>query len=402
MLLLTAYFVTTLAERMRKNERSLEVLADRAVAGQRLLERALETTSTGLRVLDGDLGTRWANNLWQEWFHRASGSASFVSQLLDGEHSPARQCLQDGEVRVTESAPDPQAGSPAPAQGPGTAPRVFQVTTAPLRDAAGRIQQIVELAEDVTPHKHAQARMVRAGTLAAVGQLAGQVAHEVNNPIAIISGKARLLLSDHQQDMTPMIARELRAIAEAAERVARIAQGLLSHARPSRGDRTRLDVRLPVRRSLALIEEAARRIGVGVEDSLPEVRLPVHANSNELEQVFLNLFLNALDAMPNGGRLRVSAQTANGTDDEDSIVAIAVEDTGGGIAPEVRDRIFEPFFTTKREGRGTGLGLSICRGLVRSHKGSIRVESQPGAGTRFVVSLPVDVAKRPAKEPEHA
>jgi len=132
---------------------------------------------------------------------------------------------------------------------------------------------------------------------------------------------------------------------------------------------------------------------VVVQDELPETLPPVKANAQELEQVFLNLLLNALDAMPKGGRLKVSAATT-ALRDEQPAVAVAVADTGVGIPETIRDRIFEPFFTTKQEGRGTGLGLSICLGLVRSHGGEIEVESEPGRGSRFTIKLPVDAAAR--------
>ena len=119
----------------------------------------------------------------------------------------------------------------------------------------------------------------------------------------------------------------------------------------------------------------------------------MQANAHELEQVFLNLFLNALDGMPTGGVLKISSFVDSALlRDAKPSVGIVVADTGVGIPEAIRDRIFEPFFTTKQEGRGTGLGLSICLGLVRSHGGEIEVESEPGRGSRFLVKLPVDSA----------
>lgn len=248
-----------------------------------------------------------------------------------------------------------------------------------------------QLAQALKEQKDAQAQIVRAGQLAAVGELAGQIAHEVNNPVAIIDAKARLLLGDRRDEMSPKVAQELVKITELSTRVARIAQGLLSYCRPSPGTRTALDVRQPVRLALALIEPRARALGVVVSDALPPASLTVLANGQELEQVFLNLFLNALDAMPGGGGLDVSARTVR-TDDGPPQVAITVADTGVGIPEGDRERIFEPFFTTKQEGRGTGLGLSICLGLVRSHGGEVGVESESGRGARFTVRLPAAAA----------
>ncbi|MHB8519656.1 MAG: sensor histidine kinase [Limisphaerales bacterium] len=391
-LFLTAYFVTTLAERMRYNERRLEGMAGQALADRQLLERALETTGTGLRVLDRNLQSYWANKRWNEWFAHQPASPGHGLELLDGEDSLAHQSFQDGQTHMTElTLPGCEDASASLRSVVGQ--RIFQVTTAPLLGVNHTISQVVQLAQDVTEQKQTQVQMIRAGQLAAVGELAGQVAHEVNNPIAIISAKASLLLSDHQNGMPVKIAQELGKILELAQRVARIAQGLLSYCRPSPRAKIIMDVRAPIRKSLSMVEQHAQTLGVAIEDHLPASLPGVRANAGELEQVFLNLFLNALDAMPKGGRLIVSVpSTPVRCPEGKSGLAISVEDTGVGIGEAIRNRIFEPFFTTKEAGRGTGLGLSICQGLVRSHGGEITVDSQPGRGTRFTVNLPVDTS----------
>lgn len=393
-LFLTAYFVTTLSERMRYNERRLEAMASQALADRQLLERALETTGTGLRVLDRNLQSYWANKRWNEWFAHPPGSLPHGLEALDSDDSLARQSFQDGQTRMAElTIPAGEEASASFRPSPGQ--RIFQVTTAPLLGVNHTISQVVQLAQDVTEQKQTQVQIIRAGQLAAVGELAGQVAHEVNNPIAIISAKASLLLSDHQSGMPAKVAQELGKILELAQRVARIAQGLLSYCRPSPGAKVVMDVRAPIRKSLSMVEQHAQTLGVAIEDRLPAALPGVRANAGELEQVFLNLFLNALDAMPKGGRLTVSvSSTPIRCLEGKSCVAISVEDTGAGIDPTIRDRIFEPFFTTKEPGRGTGLGLSICQGLIRSHGGEITVDAQPGRGTRFTVNLPVDSSAR--------
>lgn len=389
-LFLTAYFVTTLAERMRYNERRLEAMADRALADRQLLERALETTGTALRVLDRDLQPYWANTRWNEWFaDQPETPHPAALHLLDGNNSLARQSLGDRRSRVTELEIGAEDCAATSTRTEGRR-RVFQITTAPLSDALDNISQIVELAQDITQQKQTQVQMIRAGKLAAVGELAGQVAHEVNNPIAIISAKARLLLSDHRDEMSPKIAQELGKITDLATRVARIAQGLLSYCRPSPATRVVIDLRVPIRKSLTMIEHQTKRNSVRIEERLPRSLPAVEANANEMEQVFLNLFLNALDAMPAGGTLTVSAAPESaGSSRGPAHVAVLVEDTGTGIPEAIRERIFEPFFTTKQEGRGTGLGLSICSGLIRSHGGRIDVDTELGRGTRFTVRLPV-------------
>lgn len=245
-----------------------------------------------------------------------------------------------------------------------------------------------QLEHALKEQRNAQARMVRAGRLAAAGELAGRVAHEVNNPIAIISAKARLMLSDQRDEMSVEIAQDLTKITDLADRVARIAQGLLSYCRPSPSIRLPLDLRQPIQKSLALIEQHAKRSDVKVENALTEDPIVIHGNPGEMEQVFLNLFLNALDAMPRGGTLRLSASRDAVLLDGRPGFAVAVTDTGVGISESTRDHIFEPFFTTKQEGRGTGLGLSICLGLVQSHGGELEVQSEIGKGSCFVVKLP--------------
>lgn len=388
-LFLTAYFVTTLAERLRSNERRLESTARKAMAEHQLLEQAMQTTGTGVRVLDPELRVLWVNQRWTEPLCSSRCPPSAPCRALEDCNSAARKTLLDGQTRSTEMilAPD---GVHFENMVPDSAHRTFQIITAPLREPGGKILQIVELMQEITDHKKGQEQLVRAGKFAAVGELAGQIAHEVNNPIAIISAKANLLLSDYRDQVPPKVSLELGKIRDLANRVARIAQGLLSYCRPSVATKTALDLRGPIRKSLAIVEQTAARNGVELEDQLADGLPAIHANAGEIEQVFLNLFLNALDAMPHGGALRISS--APGTVpllDGNPGVAVLVEDTGQGIARELQAKIFEPFFTTKQDGRGTGLGLSISLGLVQSHGGDIEVVSEMGKGTRFIVRLPL-------------
>lgn len=232
--------------------------------------------------------------------------------------------------------------------------------------------------------------MLRAGKLAAVGELAGKVAHEINNPIGILSAKCRLLLSDHAEEMSEKVSDELVKITDAADRVSDIAKGLLSYCRPSTATRTRLDILEPLNSALAMIEQSASQSGVKIDKDLPTRLPPIEGNADEMQQVFLNLFLNALDAMPGGGILGISASRSDGSGyEDDRYLKIGISDTGTGIENQVRDQIFEPFFTTKEEGKGTGLGLSICAGIIRSYNGTIDLRSKPGEGTQVTIRLPV-------------
>lgn len=388
-LFLTALFVTTLADRLHRDEMQLEQFADRILAERQLLEQALETTSTGLCVFDRNMEPLWQNQQWITWFGKRLADTQFYAQIC-GPDSDTRKTIEDRQVRVVEINPGSTTTSTAVGDHDV---RTYQATTAPLIDQENEITGVVQLVHDITEQKRTQAGLVRAGKLAAVGEIAGEVAHEVNNPIAIISAKARLLLANHRVEISEKVAEELTKITQMADRVARIVQGLLSYSRPSAGLREPMDIRTPIRKTLELVEQRARLSGVRIVTHLPASRLPVVANADELEQVFLNLFINSMDAIKDGGRLTVSAVLASNGSDSGSVCEILVEDTGSGIAPEIQNRVFEPFFTTKAEGEGTGLGLSICLGLIQSHGGSIELTSEPGQGTRVTVRLPADVSE---------
>jgi len=386
-LFLTAYFATTVTDRLRRDERQLEFFAERILAQSQLLERALDITGTGLCVCDRELKSTWSNRRWDTWF---KGQSSGDCEGLTGEDGsvPAKNTLEDGRVRVTEvSIGGPRDGDTSRPGGQ----RIFQLTTAPLVDLEGAATHVVHVGQEITEQKRIQAGMVHAAKLAAVGEIAGKVAHEVNNPIAIISAKARLLLADPREQVPLRTAEELGKITDLADRVARIAQGLLSYCRPAAGPAAPLDLRIPIRKALAIIEAPAAAAGVRIVEQMPDGPPAAYANAGEMEQVFLNLFLNSLDAMPLGGALSVVMGVEGGSVGVEPRLLVLVEDTGCGVPAEIRDHVFEPFVTTKESGRGTGLGLSICLGLVRSNGGEIDLVSEPGRGTLVRLRLPVHV-----------
>lgn len=366
-----ARFAAVVSERARRANDHLIEMAERALSQRQLLEQALETTGSGLRLVSADLEPTWQSSLWLEWFGPTDCPPAATAAV--------RRSLENSTVRAIETTLRGVADSSGRPRN-----RVFRITAAPVRVGSSSTHQVAQLAQDVTAEKHAQKEMVRTGKLVAVGELAAVVAHEVNNPIAILGAKAQLLLSNYGNAMPTKAQQELFKIVELSERVASIAQGLLSACRPTRGARKRLDLRTPIRRMLGMIEAERERLGVAVEDRLVDP-LWVNANGSEMEQVFLNLFLNSLHAMPRGGKLTVNS-ISDGMDA--ASCAVAVEDTGSGIPRDHLERIWEPFFSTKSEGRGSGLGLSVCLSLVQAHGGTIDVESEPEHGTRMLVRLP--------------
>ncbi|MBI5241410.1 MAG: hypothetical protein HY926_13135 [Elusimicrobia bacterium] len=228
--------------------------------------------------------------------------------------------------------------------------------------------------------RHKEAKLAQSEKLSLVGQLAAGIAHEINNPLGSILGFAQAAALRLKGEGP--LAEPLAAIEEEARRCRRLVQDLLAF---SRQDGPRLeDVVLDevVAGVLGMVAAQARLKSVSLTSELT-LRAKVRADRSQIQQVVVNLCSNALDALAAGGRLTVRTRSRDGR------ALIEVEDTGPGIAPELRERIFEPFFTTKEPGRGTGLGLALVHQIVRRHEGAITVSSEPGKGSVFTVSLPL-------------
>jgi PAS domain S-box-containing protein len=249
-----------------------------------------------------------------------------------------------------------------------------------LREAHEELQKAYEALEQ------AQASMIAAEKLAAVGRLSAGVSHEILNPLNIIVMRLHMMMEDPR---TPSeMTRNIETLQEQAARITKIAQDLLYFSRKRHPERRMLDINEEVKRTLDLLDYDLNKQNIILQLELSEGLPPVVADTDQLQQVVLNLVTNARDAMPEGGQLllRTEAVQANGQ----SFLELRVEDTGEGIAPDNLDKLFEPFFTTKPEGVGTGLGLSICQGIVESHGGCISAESELGQGTIFVIQLPLE------------
>ena len=259
------------------------------------------------------------------------------------------------------------------------------VLYAPVREQ-GAVSRVLAMTRDTTESRRTQAQLQQADKLAAMGQLVSGVAHEINNPAAIISGFAQTLMLDkvstEQREMIEMIRDE-------AMRIGQITSNLLAFARMTARDRAQVDLNEVVRRTHALRAYYLGTLNIQVALQLDSAEPRVWGNVSELQQMLLNLIINAeqaLGAGPDGDR-RITIRTAV----KGGEVHLDVVDTGPGIDPEVRSRIFDPFFTTKPEGVGTGLGLSICYGIVQNHGGRIWAESEVGKGATFSVLLPLDL-----------
>ncbi len=258
---------------------------------------------------------------------------------------------------------------------------VVNIAIAPL--VSKDLQQIGRLIilDDITERDELERRLVQADKLSSIGLLAAGVAHEVNTPLAVISTYAQMLGKQVSGDEQK--SRLLEKIAKQTFRASEIVNSLLNFSRTSPTAFDELDLNRVIQESLVLIEHQMEKARIKVQLDLEEHIPLIKGNSGKLQQVFLNLFLNARDAMATGGTLTVRTRRSGETAD------IEVIDTGHGIQRENLPRIFDPFFTTKAVRKGTGLGLSVTYGIVREHNGVIEVDSEPGEGTRFRLEFPL-------------
>ena len=277
-------------------------------------------------------------------------------------------------------------------------------SAAPIRDPKGKVAGIVMVFRDVTERRRAEAalraseeklrqqaqeleqQLIASGRLVSLGEITASMAHEFNNPLGIIMGFAQDLLSE--TDPSNPQYQGLKIIDEEAKRCQKIIQELLDFARPKRTDFSLTDIKQTVEETLKLVTNHLYKqkieVDILVDKSLPQI----HADSQQLEQVLVNLYLNAIDAMPEGGKLTVDAKVEECDGTMAPMLVMTVADTGFGIEEKDLSKIFLPFFTAKKT-KGLGLGLPICERIVKNHGGEIAAKSHPGGGTTFSICLPL-------------
>ena len=262
-----------------------------------------------------------------------------------------------------------------------------------LRDSQGRPKSILTLGSDITDRKKIEAQFLRAQRLESIGTLAGGVAHDLNNVLTPILMCASLLKMEEQD---PEKLESLTLIESCADRGAHMVKQVLSFARGVEGERLPVSMTVLVKEVIKIIKDTFPK-NIQVDPVLPPSTWLVAGDVTQLQQVLLNLCVNARDAMPEGGRLSLEVSNIQLDGQYSSFhpeaapgayVRVKIEDTGTGMSAEIAEKIFDPFFTTKEPGKGTGLGLSTSLAIVKSHQGLLRCYSEPGAGTRFEIYLP--------------
>ena len=354
----------------------LRVKAEEIERLRQFSDSVVESLSDGLIVVD-------LEDRVLRWNRRLEALMDIERGKAIGRRLPAifDKVFLDSLYGARRDSPEGVTLYRVPLGNPTTSRRhLVNVGIAPFQTADGVKAGWIIVLEDVTDRANLEEQLRLSEKMAAIGLLAAGVAHEVNTPLTGISSFTQMLLERAEPDdpRTPL----LEKIERQTFRAAKIVNSLLNLARPASSDAAPVDINMVVGDVLSLLEHQFRTGRIQVRRELASPAPVVRGVEYKLQQVFLNLFLNARDAMPKGGWLTVSSRV------DGSQVAVELADTGVGIPAEHLARIYDPFFTTKPEGRGTGLGLSVTYGIVQDHGGVLTCESAPGQGTRFTLLLP--------------
>jgi two-component system, NtrC family, sensor kinase len=357
--------------------RQLRTKADEVERMRQFSENILESLNDGLAVLDRNgRVVRWNRRLEELYGMRHENAVGHpLNELFD---DPVVDMIRASALE----APEGVAHYRVPLTTRHDTPRRLLVNLAatPLRDAHGAVTGTIFIVEDISTRVQLEEQLQISEKMASIGLLAAGVAHEVNTPLTGISSFTQMLLEGAQPEDPKT--KVLEKIERQTFRAAKIVNGLLNLARPAQVDSGPCDVNGVISDVLALLEHQFKTGRIQVRKEFATTAPIVQGTEYKLQQVFLNLLLNARDAMPKGGWLTLVTRT----DGDEAVVEVG--DTGSGIPAEHLSRIYDPFFTTKAIGKGTGLGLSIAYGIVQEHGGNITCDSIVGQGTRFMLRLP--------------
>jgi PAS domain S-box-containing protein len=364
---------------------SADIFRTRALEAEALLAGLADSTDSGIVLFDPQGNVRLANERFAQFFGSSrmeiaeARTWNSLAASVGAHFQESEKMLQ----RWNEIANRPREVSWDELELLRPARRTIERFGRPVLDAGGELLGRLEIYRDVTGQRLVQSKLLQTEKMAGLGQLVSGIAHELNNPLTSIIGYSQLLLG---RRLTAPQEADGRLIHQEAERAARIVKNLLLFARESRPERRSVNLNEVVERTLALRNYELRVENIELSQDLAEDLPPVVADPAQLQQVLLNLLVNAEQAIRQGsgeGSIRVrTGKTPRGR------ISFEILDSGPGIPQEIIPRIFDPFFSTKPSGAGTGLGLSITCGIVKEHGGEIFVQSQLGHGAKFTVELP--------------
>jgi two-component system NtrC family sensor kinase len=377
------------AERSRQLEVEVEARTAEIDRERIFTEKIIDSLPLGLYVIDREYRIHAWNRKRETGMQGVSREEAIGRTIFEILHRQPPEMLRRefDDVFTTGRIQEYQMESLATGE-----LRTYRITKIPMRLGDSAVTHVITIGEDVTDWKEAQQRFSQAEKLAAIGQLAAGVMHEINNPLATIAACAESLgfkLVDARKAGSAMPAdagEYLHIIDNEVSRCKQIIDGLLDFSRPKAALKERVDLNEMIERTLLLLKHHVRFKRLSVKSELdPTLARVPQANGEQLVQVFMALLLNAMDAV--GDRGVITIRTKKGKTAQEGAIA-EVADQGHGIARSELSKIFEPFYTTKAPGRGTGLGLSICYGIIQEHGGHIEVDSVLGQGSTFRVILP--------------
>ncbi|MCE9601933.1 MAG: PAS domain-containing protein [Gemmatimonadetes bacterium] len=385
-------FAPELAHAERSRQLEVEVAARTAEIerGRRFTEKIIDSLPLGLYVIDREYRIQSWNRKRETGMQGVSREEAIGRPIFEILHRQPAEMLRREFDEVFSSGRMQEYQMQSVASGEA---RTYRITKIPMRLGDGPVTHVITIGEDITDWTQAQERFSQSEKLAAIGQLAAGVMHEINNPLATIAACAESLgyrIDDLERSgvtVAPETHDFLGIIDNEVVRCKQIVDGLLDFSRPKQPRKERVNLNEVIERTLFLLKHHVRFKRLTVETALdPLVGRVPEASTEQLVQVFMALLLNAMDAMGDRGVVRVV--TRPGTDALNGAIAEVI-DQGHGIARGELGKIFEPFYTTKPQGQGTGLGLSICYGIVQEHGGRIEVDSTLGQGSTFRIILPV-------------
>jgi len=374
------------------HQREIEDQENSETYSKGFLQSVIDGIEDSITIVDREYNILFANRAARERATVSGKDRSIVGQTcfrtFHESREPCQHCLtsvtfehgEGGTTTYTKAGSDGQD-------------KFLELHTYPIKGPAGVVERVIEISSDITERKYLEMQLVQASKMAALGELAGGLAHQLNNPLVGVQNFVQLLLS-RMEDDDPN-----RNLAKTIERAGRecvkIIRNLLKFSRESRHDFADVDLNNVILDVLSLLEKHISLKGVKIEKTLGDDIALFQGNETQLAQVVMNIIQNGAQAIEEKGTVSITTRM----NEERTEATVEIRDTGRGISEEHLDRIFEPFFTTRDE--GTGLGLSVAYGIVKNHDGRISAESGVAGGTTFTVSFPVDKNSTGGEEGAH-
>lgn len=371
----TAFFGALLGNQLRFREESLRRVAEDIQASEQRLQAVVNSMGAALMLWSRDLRLVWCNQTAREWFRFDEAQGAVPCRQASDSEIVRAACRECAPVTALNSGLQTVIERPHPLSSNGG--RMIRIQAFPIRNSQGDVAQVLELVQDITDEKAMQAQVLHSEKMAVLGRMAAALAHEIGNPLSAMA--TRLERLEHPDDPA-FLKKSLSFFREQVGRIHRLVTSITRFSKPSGLQPTRCDVAAVLDQVVGMLRMDRRARNILVEARSDPCLPQVFAIPDQLVQVFLNLGLNALEAMPDAGQLVVRAEAV------DRQLRISFTDSGCGLSEEVRSNLFHPFFTTKEN--GTGLGLFLSHKIVCDMGGSIQADGLSEGGSRFEVRLP--------------